>query len=496
MKPGKLDLPTIWRGCAYQLVRIDWKDNDGNPIDVSGWTPTAYTRDFQFLVEVPDPVNGKTAIRHPATQNLKLGVTNWDFIWTQNDAPNTVSIPFLKGSVEIKEPVTDPRTHVAGRIGGGSVYVKMFVKDDQPDRFISLVGRYHQTFAPSPQVPVPIAPLARDQISQMAANGQTKITIYIQFIHAYLSVPDPQRRIDLEYINGVFLIPFNPSGVEGDVNVRMTDQQTLNLVTLMNDIKAAGFTQMDVRFGPAGPANTEGWTGGIGGGQPIWIQERYEHNRNFILSIIAIVETNKNDLTVVYDLGQEHARNIMLAVAIPPDPNQPLNDVHRQYCRFLWAAYCNIYGPHNSMAFSILGQFNSGYFPGKTPIGLIALTELLTTYHLPYPGYYGADLYGRDDGSDTNFTDVYHMLVDGYDYLKANYGKKPGVNGEETKPYIIQETFYNDQHIAIQVDNALGDRTNLNIQSLFQWPTQRGHGPPNYTFPDSFPRAFAAYQTL
>lgn len=501
MKPGHLDLPTIWRGCIYQAVKMAWQDAEGNPIDLTGWRPRAYARDFQFDVQVTNYRGGLTTLSLPAsaTAKLDLGVSDWDFIWWEPVAPGTVSKPFLSGKVEVKEPVTDPSTHVVGRISGGSVFIKMFPGNVVGNRFLSLIGRYHQTWPfagqplpdppPDPGTAIPVRAQAQAEMAQMRANDQTKISFMIWFYHAYLSVPDPQVRRNLDYIKGIYLLPYNAQ--EGNLFVTLTDQQQQNLIDLMWDIRNAGFTQLNVRFHPEDYANDDNWPE-IGEETPdkvhTFINDRYLHNRNYIFSIIDIIQANRGNLNVVYDLGSEHANIRMLNHAKTEivRERQDRSLVHRTYCRLLWGAYLNRIGPFHSMAFSILGGVDSRL---GASAGAIALIDLLNENHLEFPAYFGLDSYG-----DPTPSDVYDSLVTWFDYTKKN------APGEQLKPFILQETLYNDGAVASQIERVLFNRKNFNFHSIFQWPQIRGHsgqqdsGP--YIFPDVYPHAYSAYHTL
>lgn len=105
MKPGKLDLPTIWRGCTWPVITLTWLDSNGDPIDLTGWTPSAHSKSINLNAAVTDAVNGVTTISLTKTQtaNLKLGEEQWDWIWSNN---GTKLPPLLAGTVKIKEPTT------------------------------------------------------------------------------------------------------------------------------------------------------------------------------------------------------------------------------------------------------------------------------------------------------------------------------------------------------------------------------------------------------
>lgn len=111
MKPGKLDLPVIWRGCDYAAIIFKWKTVNGEPFDLTGWTPRAKSQNIDFHPTVTDPRGGITEIKltRLETENLRLGVEQWDWVWTYGLNGQTGAIPpILSGSVQIKQPITDP----------------------------------------------------------------------------------------------------------------------------------------------------------------------------------------------------------------------------------------------------------------------------------------------------------------------------------------------------------------------------------------------------
>lgn len=108
MTPGRLDLPVIWRRCDWPAITLTWKDQDGDPIDLTGWSPTAKTRNFNLNPRITDAVNGVTtlSLTPSVTSTLRLGIEQWDWIWIDPDG--TPLPPFLAGGVEIKQGPTIP----------------------------------------------------------------------------------------------------------------------------------------------------------------------------------------------------------------------------------------------------------------------------------------------------------------------------------------------------------------------------------------------------
>jgi hypothetical protein len=107
MKPGPLDLPTIWRGCDWGPVTLKWKDKNGQPINLSGWYPVAQSLKINLNPTITDVGQGETqlALTRIQTKNLRLGVENWDWIWQRIQGQYRFP-PFLAGKVQIKDPVS------------------------------------------------------------------------------------------------------------------------------------------------------------------------------------------------------------------------------------------------------------------------------------------------------------------------------------------------------------------------------------------------------
>jgi hypothetical protein len=119
MKPAKLDLPTIWRGCDWGPVTLKWKNANGDPINLTpnpttgaAWKPRAFTLNFNLNAAIVNPVLGETRIllSRSQTASLKLGVERWDWIWEHVIGfPPIVDYrypPFLSGMIAIADPVT------------------------------------------------------------------------------------------------------------------------------------------------------------------------------------------------------------------------------------------------------------------------------------------------------------------------------------------------------------------------------------------------------
>jgi hypothetical protein len=111
MKPAKLDLPTIWRGCDWGPVTLKWKDADGLPIDLTGWQCRAQSLNIFLGAAITDITGGVTTmtLSKEETALFNLGVESWDWIWEHFDSGGLVDYrypPFLSGKVAIKESQT------------------------------------------------------------------------------------------------------------------------------------------------------------------------------------------------------------------------------------------------------------------------------------------------------------------------------------------------------------------------------------------------------
>ena len=108
MKPAKLDLPTIWRGCDYGPIILNWKDANGLVFNLAGWVPIAWTSGFTLAALVTQADQGITqiALTNEITSTLKLGVYQWNWVWENIGTTSFIYAPTLAGTVEVKNPIT------------------------------------------------------------------------------------------------------------------------------------------------------------------------------------------------------------------------------------------------------------------------------------------------------------------------------------------------------------------------------------------------------
>lgn len=103
MKPSQpIELPDIYRGSDYPPIYFEWKDLDGQPFNLTGWVPFAFTIKFNLNALVANPLTGLTGIsmRVIHTTPLRLGVYQWDWVWT---GLGLTYPPVLTGTVTVKD---------------------------------------------------------------------------------------------------------------------------------------------------------------------------------------------------------------------------------------------------------------------------------------------------------------------------------------------------------------------------------------------------------
>ena len=108
MKPGHFDLPIIWRGSTYQDITFTWLDANGNPMNLTGWSPQARSLNINFHPQAVDTIHGitKISLTSAETAALPLGVEAWDWRWV-DVAHNKTTNPLISGFVEVKEPASN-----------------------------------------------------------------------------------------------------------------------------------------------------------------------------------------------------------------------------------------------------------------------------------------------------------------------------------------------------------------------------------------------------
>jgi hypothetical protein len=295
---------------------------------------------------------------------------------------------------------------------GGSNYITINGSMDSP-----VIGTYHLY----PEV-------VTGDLAAMFEHGQRKITLVLWYAPVSFA-PDHVWHHVCDSSGGALF-----------------EQHQANLVAILQAIRNVGYNEMHLRFAAQGKALVREWHG--------WQQAQFDENSNFVLSTINLVDTNKGDLPVIYDLALEQAWEVWNT-----------NPTQRAYCMNLWRAYVNAgLDPAMSCGFSVIH--------GGT--GLQPFLLRLQQGRLPFPGCYCLDAYGFE-----------YQVLTGIMPVLTSFG-------EQSKPVYLQETYYNDAISCADVRRAIADTPALNFQGIFQWPEVRDT-PPGGGVPDVYPRRFDNY---
>lgn len=111
MIPARYDL-TIWRGIDFGPILFRFQDENGDPIDMRGWQAFAAGRKIDlnpvFTNVGPDYNEWSVSKTKDQTILFAVGQEKWDWIL---QIPGGVRIgPVMKGTLSIKETVTQPGT--------------------------------------------------------------------------------------------------------------------------------------------------------------------------------------------------------------------------------------------------------------------------------------------------------------------------------------------------------------------------------------------------
>ena len=107
--PGRYDPPPIYRGCAWEPITLNWKDANGDPVDLTTLTPYAEMSNGTNLnPQVINPTAGTTVMKMSKEQTavLKLGTFKYDWIWWNLPPIGDKFPPSIYGEIEVLEPKT------------------------------------------------------------------------------------------------------------------------------------------------------------------------------------------------------------------------------------------------------------------------------------------------------------------------------------------------------------------------------------------------------
>jgi hypothetical protein len=281
MKPGYLTLPTVWRGCTWLPVTLQWLNQDGAPINLTGWVPRAFTRHFDLNARVVNAATGVTAVSMGSVQtsDLAQGVEDWDWVWLQQGPTGATLPPMLKGKLIVRHPVTNPEALTVTRVGGGCNYMRI----DTCIGLFNPVSRY-DIFADT----------IRDQLTTLRKNGHNHLT-WMMWFSSGMGWPDPSNPPQIRdvpkphsvkcplihyYHNGGWefghtTIPWhaqNPQDLIDRGETPVLQDATLspvrkdgrpshqdNLISFLNLLNELGFEELHVRAGEQGLAAHNLW---------------------------------------------------------------------------------------------------------------------------------------------------------------------------------------------------------------------------------------------
>lgn len=251
------------------------------------------------------------------------------------------------------------------------------------------------------------------QLAAMRQGGQQKITLLVWY-----------TRFDNPGGCGNYVWGHVVSSTGGHL-IPQHQENLRQIVTLIRDL---GFNELDFRFETQSESDPGEWTQ--------WNESLYQENRNFIFNTRSIVEQVLTNSSVKrrYDLDAE---------LVGED-----NDQAKPYVKRLWTDYNAAYGKADTYGFSL-----AAVRPGLA-------TFMIDTYDetsFGRPNLYAFDVYG----------DEYNTLQ----YLSDELASR----GEQQKPIVIQEAYYNDAQAA-QNFRLAKQNLGLNITHVMQWPVARGVG--------------------
>jgi hypothetical protein len=110
MTPATFDF-TIYRGVAFGPLLLYMKDTDGNPVNLTGWTPFVNSRNnlgqkFDLQPVITNPATGEVTIQFNYTQTpgFKSGDQPYDLLFRYTTGQ--IIGPFLTGIVHVKDKIT------------------------------------------------------------------------------------------------------------------------------------------------------------------------------------------------------------------------------------------------------------------------------------------------------------------------------------------------------------------------------------------------------
>lgn len=226
-------------------------------------------------------------------------------------------------------------------------------------------------------------------------------------------------------------------------------QMRANLASLLDDIRAAGFRQLLLRFHPQRQNDAARWSS--------FDEDIFQENWNLIANLLPIAIASGLDWRV--DLmveGMPRARYYSIFGQLIVLAGEPDNSAWSDYANRLWRNYVAVFDPARSVGFSSLSDVDPDRLRAR--IEHMSYVYRLAGGERVYPGALAFDIYGRsgvDEGT------LYRRIVDRL--RREGYGDIP---------LIIAEAFYNDREAMGLLQAAVRE---LDAPPLYvlHWPVAR-----------------------
>lgn len=298
---------------------------------------------------------------------------------------------------------------LAGVPGWGQVYFAYDLGTYNPEAPKSASNNWYQP-GQNFKTPIGLYNLMPDkadaQIADMRASGMDYIVIHIAM--ADLSACKANGSCNDGFPNNWLW-----GELIDDSQEQLRPTQQANLIAILNQVKAAGFRTVIIRF-----ANYDA-------GGTSWQEVKYQYAWNLIARTHRLVaQQMQGSLTkVLYDLGCE-------ALGAPN---------MQAYVQRLWSDYTYTFGNDDTVGFSTIAD--AYHLAG------------LSWYGQLKPKIYAFDIYG----------DVGAGLLQAWKALGSEGGK----------PIMLMETYQNDALTESQLQTALQAYPQINLVAVNQWPTTR-----------------------
>ena len=310
-------------------------------------------------------------------------------------------------------------TPAVGKFVGGSNYVMISIGNYKN----TCQGWYEGELKPTIGFYHEEQQKVREQLKTMYDGGQRRIVLFLWYMHFDEGIADRSVWGHVLKSNGGNLVP----------------QHQENLKNLIGDIKATGYEEVIFRFGTQGPSDPLGWSA--------WNENLYQENWNLILNTRKIVnsawcgnENSCNGAGLLYDLGAELAGL---------EIGQTVNYTKRLWTNYVYDAGL---GKKDTFGFS---------FAGGIARRVYVMLDVYDSSPAGRPSLYALDLY---ENAESQFKEAHNAFRQ---------------SGASSEPFIILESFYNDEMEMQQLRRAI-QATGREVLFLAQWPLIRDYTCPHF----------------